>query len=139
MSNKSFKNGGKFDNSPGSVNIDGFNVTTSIVSITDPNQRQSSILFDGDTSTETGTISSVSVVWPGSYFSDGVVRQYVSFVDIGYSGKEFAIIDKDRLAARFTCEFTLLSTGMLAHQTITSIDNNSVSPEMRRLYNLGYI
>jgi len=139
VSIKSFKNGGLFSTAAWDQNIDGFNVSTSIISIIDNNQHLSSLLFDGDTSLETGTVSGMSVIWPGSYFPDGVGRQYLAAADVGYAGKEFAIIDKDRLAARFTLEFTLLPSGYLDHQTITSIDNNSVSPEMRRLYHLGYI
>lgn len=135
MAIKSFNNEGLFP-----VNsIDGFNVSTTSFTITDPDQRKSSLLFDGNKSLETGAISAASVIWPASYFPDNIVRQYVIFVDPGYVGKEFAIIDKNRLSARFTLEFTVLSSGFVDHQTITSIDNNSVGPEIRRLYALGYI
>ena len=113
------------------LSINGFNISALTLGLPLPSQRKSSILFNGDKSTEVGITSAASVIWDGG--------QYIISVDVGYVGKEFAIIDENRLAARFTLEFIVLPSGNIAHQTITSIGNNSVGPEIRRLYNLGYI
>jgi len=128
MGIKSYTDQGTFTNT---LSINGFNVSALTLGLPLPSQQKSSILFNGDKSTEVGITSAASVIWDGG--------QYIISVDVGYVGKEFAIIDENRLAARFTLEFIVLSSGNIADQTITSIGNNSVGPEIRRLYNLGYI
>ena len=90
-------------------------------------EQKSALLFDGDINIEINQPYACNLI-----FNEVV---YNMSIDEGYDGKEFAIIDKNRLSARFTLDISITD----ASQVITSTGHDSVSPEIRRLSALGYL
>ena len=121
MSILSFTNQALFT---GVTDIDGFDVDTFSTGLT-VDQQQSALLFNGDLSLETTTLRPVSGDFQGA--------RYTMDINQGYDGKVFAIIDKNRRSTQFT--YNSAAVG----QTFGPATNDSVGPEMRRLYTLGYI
>ena len=121
MSILSFSNQALFT---GVTDIDGFDVDTFSNGLT-VDQQQSALLFNGNLSLES------TLLRPASGTFDG--GKYTMDINQGYDGKVFAIIDKNRRSTQFTYNSAVVS------QTFGPTTNDSVGPEMRRLYTLGYI
>jgi len=116
----------------GDLDAENFGVATFSAGLNDEKQK-SALLFNVSGVTKTDTEVPVTCVFDGS--------NYLMDIDTGYDGKVFAIINADRKSVQFTFDKTTENVGgvQVAVQTPSAISNDSQSPTMRRLHNLGYI